>query len=296
MPEQRPNSASVSNVTMKNFTGYLALMRVDKPIGWLLLMWPTLSACWIASGGQPAANLVWLFAAGVIVMRSAGCVINDYADKELDPMVERTQLRPLAAGTVNSRNALLLFSALMVVALFLLLRLPERVWPWSVPAAILTVIYPYMKRFFQAPQLVLGIAFSFSIPMVYVAFDHPFDGVFWMLVMANLAWVIAYDTAYAMSDRDDDLKIGVRSTAIWFGRFDRRIIASLQVIVVVLWIAIGWQLSLAAHFYWAIFLAAALFIYQQFLIKDRDRQACFQAFLNNGWLGGVIWFGLLTAF
>lgn len=272
---------------------YLQLMRFEKPIGSFLLLWPTLWACWIASDGRPDGLMVWVFVAGVIVMRSAGCVINDYADREIDPLVERTQVRPLAAGVVTAKEALILFAVLIIFALVLLSQLPTRVWPWSVPAALLTLIYPYMKRFFQAPQLVLGMAFSFAIPMVYVAFAHAFDKVFWLLVFANLAWVVAYDSAYAMSDREDDLKIGVRSTAILFGRFDRLAILILQTIVLLLLLLIGLELGLANAYYVGLLIAATLFLYQQWLIKDRDRQDCFRAFLNNGWLGGFVWFGLV---
>ncbi len=283
-------------LTPKNFTHYLALIRFEKPIGWLLLMWPTLWACWIAAKGSPDWALVWIFALGVIIMRSAGCVINDYADRDIDPLVDRTQLRPLAAGQVSSGEALALFGVLIVLALLLLAQLPARVWPWSIPAALLTVIYPFMKRFFVAPQLVLGAAFSFSIPMVYVAFDHAFDSTFWLLVGANLSWVLVYDTAYAMSDREDDLKIGVKSTAILFGRLDRVAIAALQLIALVLLFIVGNNLALNPSYSIGLLLAAGLFVYQQYLLKDRDRQRCFQAFLNNGWLGGFVWFGLISGF
>ncbi len=283
-------------LTPKNFTHYLALMRFEKPIGWLLLMWPTLWACWIAANGSPDWALVWIFALGVIIMRSAGCVINDYADRDIDPLVDRTQLRPLAAGHVSSGEAFAVFAVLIVLALLLLAQLPARVWPWSIPAALLTVIYPFMKRFFVAPQLVLGAAFSFSIPMVYVAFDHAFDSTFWLLVAANLSWVLVYDTAYAMSDREDDLKIGVKSTAILFGRLDRLAIAALQLIVLGLLFIVGNNLALNPSYSFGLLLAAGLFVYQQYLLKDRDRQRCFQAFLNNGWLGGFVWFGLINGF
>jgi 4-hydroxybenzoate polyprenyltransferase len=281
---------------MTKLTNYLQLMRFDKPIGWLLLMWPTLWACWIAGQGEPAWQLVWIFAAGVIVMRSAGCVINDFADRNIDPLVERTQMRPLAAGTVRPAEALGLFAALIVMALCLLALLPMRVWPWSVPAALLTVVYPFMKRFFQAPQLILGMAFSFGIPMAYVAFGQPFDTVFWCLVLANIIWVISYDTAYAMSDRADDLKIGVRSTAILFGKFDRYAIALLQLLFFALMLVIGQLLDLNGSYYMGLVLAAGLFGYQQALISNREPADCFRAFLNNGWLGGFIWFGLISAF
>ncbi|RBP48932.1 4-hydroxybenzoate octaprenyltransferase [Arenicella xantha] len=281
---------------MTQISHYLSLMRFDKPIGWLLLMWPTLLALWIASAGQPSAKFFWIFSLGVIVMRSAGCVINDIADRNFDPLVERTQSRPIAAGQVSVRAALLLFVGLGVIALGLLLLLPMRVWPWSIPAVIVTIAYPFMKRFIQAPQLVLGIAFSFGIPMVYVACDHPFDLVFWLLVLSNFLWVLVYDTAYAMSDREDDLTIGVKSSAIYLGEHDRTVIGLLQVVVLLIWLSIMWLLELSPTFLFSLLLMAGLFVYQQWLLRHRERQACFQVFLNNAWVGGLLWVGLLTAF
>lgn len=274
---------------------YLALMRLEKPVGWLLLLWPTLWALWVATDGNPSGLFVWVFSLGVITMRSAGCVINDYADREFDPMVARTQQRPIAAGYVSPRNALVLFGVLCFVALGLLLLLPTRVWPWSIPAVIITIAYPFMKRFIQAPQLVLGLAFSFGIPMVYVACAKPFDSIFSLLFITNFLWVLMFDTAYAMSDREDDLKIGVKSTAILFGRFDKLILGLLQTSVVVLWWLLMTLLSLSSAFFVSLLLVVVLFAYQQWLIRDRERNACFQAFLNNAWVGAIIWFGLLAA-
>lgn len=275
---------------------YLALMRFEKPIGSLLLLWPTLWALWIASNGQPTASFVWIFSVGVIVMRSAGCVINDFADRDIDPAVDRTQSRPLASGALTAKNAITLFVILGLIAIGLLFLLPSRVWPWAIPAAVLTIIYPFMKRFFQAPQLILGLAFSFAIPMVYIAYDRAFDAVFWILFIANTVWVIMFDTQYAMSDREDDLKIGVKSTAIWFGRHDILIIGILQTVFVCAMMLIMIILHLSHSFMLSICIAASLFMYQQWLIRERERLPCFQAFLNNGWVGAVIWFGLLTAF
>ena len=275
---------------------YLQLMRVDKPIGWLLLMWPTLCALWIAGKGEPNALYVWVFALEVFIMRSAGCVINDYADRNIDGAVERTKTRPLAAGNLTANQALTLFVLLGVAALVLMFAfLPMRVWPWAIPGAIVTIAYPFMKRFIQAPQLVLGIAFSFSIPMVYVAFDHAFDLVFWLLMLANFLWVLVYDTQYAMSDREDDLKIGINSTAIYFGERDIAIIGILQIAVLALWSTIMLLVDMSSSFLIALFLVAGLFVYQQWLINDRLRAPCFQAFLNNGWVGGVLWFGVLVS-
>lgn len=278
-----------------NLPHYIALMRMERPIGWLLLLWPTLWALWIASDGQPSALFVWVFSLGVIVMRSAGCVINDYADREIDPLVDRTTTRPLAAGNLLPKQAIGLFILLVLIALGLLLLLPMRVWPWSVPAVLITIIYPYMKRFIQAPQMVLGIAFSFGMPMVYVACDHPFDAVFWLLFTMNFCWVVMFDTAYAMSDREDDLKIGVKSTAILFGRFDKLILGGLQTLVVLMLVFLMISLSLSNTFMFAITIVAGLFVHQQNLIQHRQRGPCFQAFINNGWVGGVVWFGLVAA-
>jgi len=280
----------------KKLSHHLTLMRFDKPIGWLLLLWPTLWALWVATDGQPTAKLVWIFSLGVIVMRSAGCVINDYADRNIDPLVERTKSRPLAAGRVSVSQTLGLFVLLACIAMLLLVQLPMRVWPWSIPAIIITIAYPYMKRFIQAPQLVLGLAFSFGIPMVFVTVDRSFDLIFWLLMLVNFCWVLVFDTAYAMSDREDDLKIGVNSTAILFGSYDKAIVALLQTSVIIFWLWLSYLLELDGHFYIALLLATSLFGYQQYLINNRERHACFQAFLNNGWVGAVIWFGLLTAF
>ena len=275
---------------------YLALMRFEKPIGSLLLLWPTLWALWVAYGGQPPNYIVWIFSLGVIVMRSAGCVINDYADRGIDGAVERTQARPLASGALEAKSALKLFLVLGLIAIGLLLLLPPRVWPWAIPAAALTIVYPFMKRFIQAPQLVLGLAFSFGIPMVYVAADKSFDVIFWLLFLANTCWVVMFDTQYAMSDREDDLKLGVKSTAIWFGRHDILIIAVLQTLFVCALMLIMILLNLSLSFMLSACIVAGLFIYQQWLIRERKRLPCFQAFLNNGWVGAVVWFGLITAF
>ncbi len=273
---------------------YLKLMRFDKPIGSFLLLWPTLWALWVATAGEPSATYLWVFVAGVFVMRSAGCVINDYADRDIDPLVDRTQQRPLAAGDLSPRDALRLFVVLGLLALALLLCLPARVWPWSLPALAVTIIYPFMKRVIQAPQAVLGVAFCFSIPMIYVAANERFDASFFLLVVMNFCWVIAYDTAYAMSDREDDLKIGVKSTAILFGRFDRHAIAALQLLVVLCLYLLKLELGLSSWFYLSIAIVIGMFINQQRLIAKRDRADCFQAFLNNGWVGAIVFLGLLA--
>ena len=259
-------------------------------------MWPTLWALWLANDGSPPASLVWVFVFGVIVMRSAGCVINDYADRDIDPKVARTEQRPLASGRVSTKEALGLFGCLCLIALLLLLQLPAVVWPWSIPALALTIIYPFMKRFMQAPQLILGFAFSFSIPMAYVASGALFDQSFYLLLVANIVWVVVYDTAYAMSDREEDIKIGVKSTAIWFGSADRHVLGALQLIFLTLWLVLIGYKGLDPSLYIALFIAAGMFVHQQVLIYKREPAGCFQAFLNNGWLGGVLWFGLILAF
>ena len=281
---------------VQKFDDHLALIRFEKPIGSLLLMWPTLWALWLANNGSPPASLVWVFVFGVIVMRSAGCVINDYADRDIDPKIARTEQRPLASGRVSTKEALGLFGCLWLIALLLLLQLPAAVWPWSIPALTLTIIYPFMKRFMQAPQLILGFAFSFSIPMAYVASGASFDQSFYLLLVANIVWVVVYDTAYAMSDRDEDIKIGVKSTAIWFGSADRHVLGALQLIFLTLWLLLIGYSGLDPSLYIALFIAAGMFVHQQVLIHERQQAGCFQAFLNNGWLGGVLWFGLILAF
>ena len=283
-------------IKIENSSHYLALMRMEKPIGWLLLLWPTLWALWVASDGQPEPYLIWVFTLGVIVMRSAGCVINDFADRKFDPLVERTKQRPIAAGLVEPKEAIVLFLMLCSFALLLLLLLPKPVWPWSIPAVLITIAYPFMKRFIQAPQLVLGLAFSFSIPMVYVTYQHSFDAVFWLLFCANTCWVIMFDTQYAMADREDDLKIGVKSTAIWFGPYEILIIAILQTAFVCGLMLIMAILKLSLSFMLSICFVAAFFMYQQWLIRERRQTPCFQAFLNNAWVGASVWFGLLVAY
>lgn len=274
---------------------YLQLMRMDKPIGTLLLLWPTLCALWVAASGALNSSYVWVFVLGVVVMRSAGCVINDYADRDIDSKVERTKNRPLAASKLQPKQALGLFVGLGLCALVLLFMLPVKVWPWSIPAVMITIAYPYMKRFIEAPQLVLGVAFSFGIPMVFVTFNKAFDLIFCLLFLSNFVWVLVYDTQYAMSDREDDLAIGVKSTAIYFGAFDRLIVGILQVLMLCLWLVLMPLLQLDSTFYVALVLVAVLFAYQQWLIKDRERLSCFAAFLNNSWVGGILWFGLMIA-
>lgn len=274
---------------------YARLMRWDRPIGALLLLWPTLWALWLAGGGQPQQSVVLIFLLGVWVMRSAGCVINDLADRHFDPFVERTRDRPLASNRVSVREALILTGVLLLIALGLVLLLNRLTVLLAVIGLLLAVIYPFMKRFHHLPQANLGLAFSWSIPMAYAALTNSVPAGVWLLFIANMAWVLVYDTEYAMSDRDDDLKIGLKSSAILFGEHDRAIIGGLQLVTLLLLVAVGWVNDLGVVYYLALLGAGWLFLYQQYLIRNRDRQDCFKAFLNNNGVGLVIFCGLLLA-
>ncbi len=271
---------------------YLLLMRADKPIGSFLLLWPTLWALWLAGEGQPSASIVLIFIAGVFVMRSAGCVINDFADRHIDPEVARTRNRPIAAGLVRPREALILFVVLCGIALLLVLQLNILTIKLSVVAVILAASYPFVKRFTNLPQVYLGITFGWSIPMAFAAQSGQLPAAVWILFTANICWTVAYDTMYAMVDREDDLKIGVLSTAILFGENDRLIIGLLQLITLALLIWIGLIFELGSFYYTGLLLASFFFLYQQWLISDRDPARCLQAFLNNNWFGAVVFVGV----
>ncbi|WP_348827324.1 4-hydroxybenzoate octaprenyltransferase [Halomonas sp. RT37] len=271
---------------------FLALMRLDRPIGTWLLMWPTLWALWVASEGIPARDTLLIFVAGVYLMRAAGCVVNDYADRHFDGHVKRTKNRPLATGRISEREAKVLFVYLLGSA-FALVWLTNGFTVWlSLIGAVLAASYPFMKRYTHFPQVVLGAAFSWAIPMAFGAVLGEVPMVAWLLFTANVLWTVAYDTEYAMVDRDDDLKIGIKSTAVLFGRWDTRIIALLQLATLGL---LAWAGSLLAlgGFFWLGWLAmGATFVHQQRLIKSRDRDRCFQAFLNNHWSGLLLFAGL----
>ena len=273
---------------------YALLMRIDHPIGSLLLLWPALWALWLSANGRPNPHIVVVFVLGVFVMRSAGCVINDYADRDFDPHVERTRDRPLAARRVQPREALALFGALMLVALALVLTLNRLTLLLALAGALLATLYPFMKRFTYLPQVHLGLAFSWSIPMAYAAHTGGVPPVAWLLLIGNLIWTVAYDTIYAMVDRDDDLRVGVKSTAILFGELDRAFIAGMQVAVLVVLGLAAQQLALGRAFDAALLGVAALFAWQQWLIRDRDRDACFRAFLNNNWVGAAVFAGIVA--
>jgi len=271
---------------------YEKLMRLDKPIGILLLLWPTLWGLWIAGEGRPAAIVVAIFVAGTVLMRSAGCVINDYADRNFDGHVERTRHRPMATGAVSTREALLLAGGLSLTAFVLILPLDRLVIWLSVPALFLAASYPFTKRFFAIPQAYLGMAFGFGIPMAFAALQQAVPPVAWVLLLANVFWSIAYDTEYAMVDRPDDLKIGIRTSAITFGRFDVLAVMACYGLALGLLLAAGLQAGRGLVFMGGLAVAAGIAGYHYTLIRDRDRPRCFKAFLHNNWIGGTIFVAL----
>lgn len=271
------------------------LMRMDKPIGSLLLLWPTLWALFLAANGMPNLHVLTVFVLGVLVMRAAGCVINDYADRHFDAHVKRTQSRPLPLGTVTEKESLILFGLLVFCAFLLVLTLDTLTLKLSLIALFLAFVYPFMKRYIQMPQLVLGLAFSWSIPMAYAAQSGQLPPVAWMLFLANCCWIIAYDTLYAMVDREDDLNIGIKSSAILFGRFDKVAVGILQLCTLLLLLLVGYLSELASVYYYFLLAVSALFVYQQWLARSRDRAACYKAFLNNNYVGLLVFLGLGSA-
>jgi len=275
---------------------YLKLARVDKPIGIFLVLWPTLWALWLAAEGVPSLDVLAIFVAGCVLMRSAGCVINDFADRKIDGDVERTKDRPLVTGKISSKNALIFFAALCLIAFVLVLLTNELTIYLSFGALALASAYPFMKRYTYLPQVVLGAAFAWSVPMAYAAQINELPTIIWLIYTATVLWTVAYDTMYAMVDREDDLKIGVKSTAILFGSADRAIIAFLQILVILTFCMIGDQLGLGQFYFLGVVSASILFIYQQHLIRHRYREECFKAFLNNNWVGLVIFVGLVLDF
>ena len=276
---------------------YERLMRLDKPIGILLLLWPTLWGLWLSANGQPNLMVLWIFVLGTVLMRSAGCVINDYADRDFDRHVERTRDRPLTAGRVSTREALLLFAGLALAAFALVLLLGNRlVIALSVPAVLLAASYPFTKRFFAIPQAYLGIAFGFGIPMAYAAHLDQVPLEAWGLLLANVFWAIAYDTEYAMVDREDDLKIGIRTSAITFGRFDVIAVMLCYGLTLVILFAIGWARQLNWPFYLGLFVAAVIMGVHYTWIRGRERMACFRAFLHNNYVGLAIFAGLAASY
>ncbi|MEY2680208.1 MAG: hypothetical protein RL661_439 [Pseudomonadota bacterium] len=271
---------------------YWRLMRFDKPIGIFLLLWPGLWALWIAGQGHPDAHVVIVIVLGTILMRAAGCVINDYADRDFDPHVKRTRLRPIAAGEIEPCEGLWLFVGLCLTAFALVLQLNPLTIALSVPGAFLAGTYPFTKRFTQLPQAYLGIAFGWAVPMSFAAQTGGVSWIAWEIYAATVLWALIYDTMYAMVDRDDDLKIGVKSTAILFGRHDRLILGLLQVAMLAILLAVGRQANLGPWYVAGWLGGAILFGYQQWLIRDREKPACFRAFLNNHWFGALLFAGI----
>jgi 4-hydroxybenzoate polyprenyltransferase len=271
---------------------YLRLLRLDKPIGILLLLWPTLWGLWFAAEGIPPLHILLIFVGGVVLMRSAGCAINDFADRDFDAHVERTQARPLAAGEVSSREALLLAGGLSLLAFILILPLNRLVVLLSLPALLLAASYPFTKRFLAVPQAYLGIAFGFGIPMAYAAVRGEVPLEAWLLLTANLFWSVAYDTEYAMVDRPDDLKIGIRTSAITFGRRDIAAIAFCYTASLALLAYGGLRTGLGLLFFSGLAVAGAIGVYHIWLIRNREQAACFKAFLHNTWFGFAIFAGL----
>lgn len=290
-------SQSVTPTTWPDkFRAYVQLTRFDKPIGTELLLWPTMWAVWIAAQGKPSVKVLVIMFLGVVFMRAAGCAINDFADRNVDGLVERTKSRPLASGLISAREALAVFVVLVIASASLLLFLPIAAFYWSFGALGLATLYPFMKRFTYLPQFVLGAAFSWAIPMAYVAQGKTPDLSCWLLYAANLSWTVAYDTQYAITDRVDDLKAGIKSTAILFGHFDIAIISLLQVLSLLLLVIVYAGESLLPLAALGLVAAALLFIYQWTRTKGKDPQQAFWAFRHNRWVGLVIFLGILLAY
>jgi 4-hydroxybenzoate polyprenyltransferase len=272
------------------------ITRMDKPIGTYLLLWPTYWALWIASDGWPSLHLLIVFSLGVFVMRSAGCVINDLADMKIDGKVERTKHRPLVSGLITKEQAISLFGLLIGMALGLVLTLSWSTILLSVVAVILAASYPFMKRYTQLPQVVLGAAFSWGMIMAFSEAQGEVTSIAWLLFVANLLWTVAYDTMYAMVDRNDDIKIGVKSTAILFGENDKRIIGFLQLMTLGLLFTVGDILAFGWPYQLCLVMAGGMFAYQQMLIVNRERDKCFQAFLHNHWVGMIVFIGIFIEY
>jgi 4-hydroxybenzoate polyprenyltransferase len=287
----RLNSHPVS--LRERLFGYAILVRLNRPIGILLLLWPSMWALWMAGNGKPRWDVVLIFMLGVALMRSAGCAINDYADRHIDGKVARTRHRPLAVGLIKPKEALAVFTVLSLLAFCLVLLLDWKTISMSVVAVILAALYPFMKRFTHLPQLVLGMAFGWAVPMAFVALTGSVSDAGWLLYMATVIWALIYDTEYAMVDRDDDIKIGVKSTAILFGEYDRIMIGLLQLTMLVLLVMVGSKLELGLYYHLGIAAGAGMFLRQQIMIRNREPQKCFAAFLNNNGFGMIIFVGVV---
>jgi 4-hydroxybenzoate polyprenyltransferase len=289
-----PKNQLLGPLLKERLRQYGLLMRIDRPIGTLLVLWPTLWALWIAGDGRPDPYITLVLILGVFVMRSAGCVINDFADRELDPHVARTRARPLAARQVTPKEALLLFTGLCLVALALVLTLNRLTLLLSLVALPLAVSYPFMKRITYLPQVHLGIAFGWAVPMAFSAQTASVPPIAWLMLTGVVLWAVAYDTMYAMVDREDDIYVGVKSTAILFGELDRLMIGIVQLCFFVVMLLVGNQLELGRFYYLSLAVAAALSVYQQYLIRSRNPAQCLKAFLNNNWVGAAIFIGLVV--
>ncbi|MEX3240653.1 MULTISPECIES: 4-hydroxybenzoate octaprenyltransferase [Serratia] len=284
------------SVNQSKWQAYSHLMRINKPIGTLLLLWPTLWALWLAGKGVPSLSILVVFVVGVFLMRAAGCVVNDYADRAVDGHVKRTAARPMPSGRVSEKEAKVLFVVLVLVSFGLVLTLNAMTIWLSLAALALAWAYPFMKRVTHLPQFVLGAAFGWGIPMAYAAVSESLPLSCWLLLLANICWTVAYDTLYAMVDRDDDLKIGIKSTAILFGRYDKLIVGLLQFATLLLMLWVGYLTQMSGAFYWSLLLAGALFIHQQKQIASRERDACFKAFMDNNYVGLVLFIGIALSY
>ena len=278
------------------FAAYLRLMRVDRPVGTLLLLWPTLAALWLAAEGVPPLAILAAFVVGTFLARSAGCVINDIADRGFDAHVERTRQRPLATGEVSLRGALILLAILASACLAVVLTLDPLAQVLALVGAVVATVYPFLKRWTHLPQAALGIAFSWGIPMAFAAVRGSVDSIAWLMFAASLVWIVAYDTFYAMVDRDDDLAVGIKSAAILFGRADRAVVATLQLLTLGLLVTLGVRAELGPWYHGAVAVAGGLFAYQQWLIRRREREPCFRAFGNNAWVGFALFAGMVLHF
>ena len=281
---------------MNKLALYFRLIRLDKPIGTVLLLWPTLCALWLAQQGVPSWRLLLIFILGTFLMRSAGCAINDYADQDIDKFVKRTAERPITSGRISGKEALAVAGVLTVAAFCLILPLNALTKQLSVAAVIIAATYPYFKRFFAIPQAYLGIAFGFGIPMGFAAITDSVPAVAWLLLVGNVFWAVAYDTEYAMVDRDDDLKIGIKTSAITFGRYDVAIIMLCYAVFLLLWLACGWYLGLRYWYVAGLLVAAGCAVYHYTLIRARERMPCFAAFRHNNWLGAAVFAGVVLDF
>ena len=275
---------------------YIQLTRLHRPIGILLLLWPTLWGVWIAGNGRPAWRIVLIFALGTVLMRSAGCAINDYADRHIDKHVKRTRERPVTSGRLAPREALWLAAALALISFLLILPLNTLTLLLSVPAVFLAASYPFTKRFFAIPQAYLGIAFGFGIPMAFAAQLDSVPPVAWLLLIANVFWAVAYDTEYAMVDRDDDIRLGIHSSALFFGKYDVAAVMGCYAVTLGLLGAAGQIAGLGLAYYSGLLVAAGIALYHYALIKNRSREACFKAFLHNNWFGATVFAGIVLGY